>query len=191
MPELETSALPPLSDNSDPDMNGASDEADADAPYGRNKDGTPAKKRGRKPGSTGGGRRTSQSDEEFASRISQELVELSAPIAVISPLAMAHVADRADRTAKALTVIGRKHPAVKSAIIAYFDSVAYKDLAFFVIGIPIAIAMDYGMIRPDSRAGYPFGFAEKWEELYGNDLDGPEAPPNNTVEARGLAGMVE
>jgi hypothetical protein len=186
MPELETGFLPPLeTDPSEDELE--NDVADTDAPYGRKADGTPRAKPGRKSGSSGGTvSRRNSNDNAFKERISEELVELSAPLAILSPLAMLHVVERADRTANALTVIAKKHPQVKAAILTYFDSVAYKDLALFVIGIPIGVMIDMGVMKPDAVAGRIWSYADKYEELYGEG--GSEfAQTNGHVHARGLA----
>jgi hypothetical protein len=186
MPDLETVTLPPLvlePAEPEPDSEGGTE----DAPWGYKADGTPRKRPGRPPGGSGGSSSTRKSgnDPQFEKRIAAELVDLSAPLAIISPLAVLHVAERADRTAHALGVVAKKHPTVKLAIESYFDSIAYKDLAFFVIGIPIAIMIDMGMMRPDALAGRPFQMQDKWEELYGED--GVERMEENLTPQRGLA----
>ena len=73
---------------------------------------------------------------------------------------------------------------MRLAIDQYFNSVAYKDIAFFVAGIPVALAMDYRMLDPESKIGVPFGMRKLWEEAYGEN--GSENPPS-AVAARGLA----
>lgn len=185
MAELETTFLPPLETETVTDTE---DIGTGDAPYGYRADGTPAKKRGRKPGSSSSSTMRGASDAKFGERISQELVELGAPIAIVSPLAMLHIAERADRTATALVIISKKHPAVKLAIESYFNSVAYKDLGLFVLGIPVAIMIDMGMLKPDAVVGRVWGMQAKWDELYGED--GSEFHTNGNVPARGLAGQL-
>ena len=187
MAELETGVLPPLDE---PTVNGSGFGGemgeDIEAPYGRKADGTPRKKPGRPPGSGGGsgsGTRTG-GDTVLGKRIADELVELSAPIGLVSPLTMVHVETRADRTGMALVAISKKYPRVKHAIDAYFNSVAYKDIAFFVGGIPVAIMMDYGMLKPDSKVGVPWGMEKLWQECYGEN--GTETAPDR-VAPRGLA----
>lgn len=57
IPEIEKEPVIPTLDELNPpktvEFNDAANGVDPDAPYGRNKDGTPAKKRGRKSGTTG------------------------------------------------------------------------------------------------------------------------------------------
>lgn len=192
MAELETLHLPPLetdpADDPDDDL-----EPDSEAPWGYKADGTPRKRPGRKPGSGSSGgsvsgtRKGTASDAAFAERIQDELIELSAPLGIISPMAVLHVADRAERTSKALTVIAKKHPAVKAAILTYFDSVAYKDLALFVLGIPVAIMMDMGILKPDAVVGRVWHMSDKWEELYGEGGSEFETNGYHPVGKRGLA----
>lgn len=167
-------------------------ETNSEAPYGYKADGTPRAKPGRKPGSGGGsgsGTRKAfgSSDAAFGSRISDELIELSAPLAIVSPMAMAHVARRADKTAMALVNVSKKHPRVKLAINAYFDSVSYKDLVLFVLGIPIMVMIDYRMLRPDSKIGIPWHAQEIYQECY--QSEGSEQQPE-AAGYRGLAGQI-
>ena len=165
-------------------------ETTSDAPYGYKADGTPRKKPGRPAGgsnSSSSGTRT-KTDEALQERISAELTELSAPLAIVSPLAMLHVAERADRTSRALVVISKKHPAVKVAIEAYFDSVAYKDIALFVLGIHVAIMIDMQILKPDAVVGRVWKFGEKYDELYGNE--GSEFYDQPRAEARGLSAQL-
>lgn len=194
MPELEIGTLPDLDS---PVVNGSEPGQDPEpefgegsnpAPYGYKADGSPRAKPGRKAGgsnSGGGGTRTG-GDKAFAERIAGELVELSAPIGLLSPLTMLHVETRADRTGVALVSLCKKYPRMRLAIDQYFNSVAYKDIAFFVAGIPVALAMDYQMLDPNSKIGVPFGMRKLWDEAYGED--GTENPPErNPVPMRGLA----
>lgn len=186
MPELETTSFPPLQTAPQDDQEST---VSPEAPYGYKTDGSPAKKRGRPAGSSGGSGNRGGNDRAFAERISGELIELSAPLGIISPLAVLHIAERADRTANALVIVSKKHPAVKVAIESYFNSVAYKDLALFVLGIPVAIMIDMGMLKPTTAAGKVWGFEAKWEELYNNE-DGTEFHSNGNAPARGLAGEI-
>lgn len=187
MPELESDVLPPL--YSEPESNGAGESEAVYAPYGLKADGTPAKKRGRKPGS-GGGSSGSRNvgDSTFSKRIADELVELSAPLGVASPMAMVHVEKRADKTAVALVSISKKYPRVKAALNSYFNSVAYKDIVLFVTGIPVAVMMDYGMIPHQSKMGIPWGMEAIWQECYGEE--GSENQAGTQAEARGLASVI-
>lgn len=191
MAELETTSLPPLVTEPSTDEDDWTD-VDPEAPWGRKADGTPKKKPGRQPGSGGGSTRSvsrGSNDAKFAERISEELVELSAPLGLFSPMALLHVADRSEKTANALVIISKKHPAVKLAIESYFNSVAYKDLALFVLGIPVAVMIDMGMLKPDAVVGRIWGMEAKYEELYGeNGSEFPTANGNGHVRARGLAG---
>lgn len=190
----EPVALPPLDDSTgDVEFDSQTEPFDTDAPYGYKADGTPKKKPGRPKGSTNaigsGSSRGSGSDSAFADRISNELIELSAPLAIVSPMAMGHVARSADRTSRALVNISKKHPRVKLAINAYFDSISYKDLALFVIGIPVAVMMDFGMLKHDSKIGIPWHMEEIWQECYGEEMNGTETSMNG-AGYRGLAGEI-
>lgn len=193
MAELETTSLPPLITEPSAEDDGWED-VDPAAPYGRKADGTPKAKPGRKAGSSGGSSSSrsvsrGSNDAKFAERISEELVELSAPLGLFSPMALLHVADRAEKTANALVIISKKHPAVKLAIESYFNSVAYKDLALFVLGIPVAVMIDMGVLKPDAVVGRIWDMQGKWDELYGeNGSEFPDA--NGRVQARGLAGQL-
>ena len=188
MTELDIGTLPPLETDppEDPDF-----DSDSDAPWGYKADGTPRKKPGRPKGSSGGSgtSKSSRSDSAFAERISEELVELAAPVGIFSPLAMWHIAERAERTSKALVVISKKHPAVRAAIETYFASVAYKDLALFILGIPVAIAMDMQMLKPTAMVGKVWRFEEGWQEIYGENGEYP-SQNGHYAQARGLAGEI-
>lgn len=164
-------------------------ERDEEAPYGYKADGTPRRKPGR-PAGSGGGNRTAK-DDVFAREIEAELHELFAPVALASPLAYWHVGQRAERTSKACVILAKKHPQFRAAIVAYFASVAYKDVALFIAGIPIAFMIDLGMLKPDAVAGRIFRMQEGWEELYGEDgSEFPEQNMNGNTGARGLAGQL-
>lgn len=172
-------------------------ETDSEAPYGRKADGTPKKKPGRPAGSNSGtstGRITrSAKDEAFQEEIRDEILELFSPIALPSPLAYWHIGNRAERTSKACVVLAKKHPAFRHYLQLYFESIAYKEIAMFVTGIPIAFMMDLGMLRPDAIGGRIFKLQEGWEELYGDGgSEFTDAAKNGHREAnaRGLASQI-
>lgn len=183
---LESDVLPPLNSDLEP-----SQEYE-DAPYGYKADGTPRQKPGRKPGATSGSGKSSSTsrgnrDANLSKRIADELVEVSAPLALLSPMAMVHIERRADKTGDALVSISKKYPRVAHAINAYFDSVAYKDIALFITGIPVAVMMDMRILQPDSKVGIPWHMQEIYEECYGEN--GTENEPA-MAPRRGLAAEI-
>ncbi len=140
------SSIPPL----DADENPPTD-FDPEAPYGRRKDGTPAKRRGRQPGSTNigtGNRRVkvSLNQEELA----QQIVEMSIPMAFFSPLASAVIDERADRTAKALITLAGNSPRFAKGLATFISGSAYAELVFLPIGILTAVMVDYGRMSHES-----------------------------------------
>lgn len=159
-------------------------EVDSDAPWGRKADGSPRRKPGRPKGSVNSGGGTGRSNTKLETRVASELVDLSA-LLMFSPMAMLHVERRSDKTATALVQLANRYPRIKDAINAYLQSAAYKDLVMFVGGIPIAIAIDFGRLRPNSIIGKPFGMEDIYDECY--QTDGSETKPEWNAEPRGLA----
>lgn len=170
-----------------------------DAPWGYKADGTPRKKPGRKSG-TGSGSTSSTSssssrsvskrtpgDSAFRRTVEQEIIEVFVPMSLASPLAYAHVCNRAEKTSFALVKLAEKHPGVKAALESYFASVAYKDIALFIAGIPIGFMIDMGMMQKDAMVGRIFGMEDMYDELY-VDEGGTEYVPQEVVPSRGLQG---
>jgi hypothetical protein len=141
------SSIPPIdADDSTPGVDG---DTDPEAPYGRRKDGTPAKRRGRQPGSTATGTRrakVSLNQDELA----QQIIEMSIPMAFFSPLASAVIDERADRTAKALITLAQNSPRFAKGLATFVSGSAYAELVFLPIGILTAVMVDYGRMSHES-----------------------------------------
>jgi len=147
------SMLPPMgADLSEPFDDPNATGFDPEAPYGRNKDGTPSKKRGRAAGSTNVGgtskRRTAVGLSEEA--LAQTIVEMSIPLAFFSPLASAVLDDRADRTAKALLTLAGNSPRFAKGLKTFASGSAYAELVMLPIGLLTAVMVDYGRMQPDA-----------------------------------------
>lgn len=123
---------------------------DPEAPLGRNKDGSPRKKRGRKPGSTNSGTTRTRGFAFNQEDLAQQIVEMTIPVAFVSPLASAVIEERAERTAKALITLARNSPRVAKALAGFQSGTAYAELLFLPIGIAVAVAVDYGKLTPDN-----------------------------------------
>lgn len=175
MAELVTGALPPLEDG------GGTNDGFVEVQL--NKDGTPRKKRGRPPGSknSGGG-----SISNLEGKLAESMrAYIGGPIAVISPLAMAVVDDRADRTASALCTVAARSPKMKKALETFVSSAGMMELALFPIGIAFAVMVDLGKVPYNSLPSRHFKIDKFAAELYGT-----EAPILQTVEPDGRGSLV-
>ena len=156
---------------------------DPEAPYGRNKDGTPSKKRGRAAGSanTGGGttkRRATgvgMSEEQLA----QWIVEMSIPVAFLSPLAACVIDDRAERTAKALLTLANNSPRFAKALRSATSGAAYIELVMLPIGIMTAVMVDYGRLEPEAFLSKKYGIDKHYYEFMNTNVRITNEPTGN------------
>ena len=179
MPELEEHEPTTLilweggSDNGSEDA-----DISEEAPYGYKKDGTPAKKRGRKAGSSG----TSSSPSRSGSRsnLEREIYEalggdIAATVGTVAPLVAYVIDERAERTAKALASIAKRSPNFAKGIeriLVYRD---FLTLASLPPALAVAGMVEFGMIKPDSSMSRRFGLYDPWLAMYGDN--GTELPP--------------
>ena len=175
------SALPPIEMNDTPETGGI----DVEAPFGRKKDGTPARKRGRQPGASGASRSSGPLMSQDA--LAMTIVEMSMPVALFSPLAAAVIDDRADRTAKALLTLARQSPRFARALKGLNATTAYTELIFLPLGIATAIAVDYRKLPPDNYIAQKFGITEHYHRFVAANTEQVgewAANQSETVESR-------
>jgi hypothetical protein len=138
---------------------------DSEAPYGRNKDGSPRKKRGRKPGtSTGTGTRRSAKFEK--SVIADKITEyLAVPVSVASPLAASVIDDRSEKVAESLILLAGHSPRFAKGLAGFMKGSAYAELIMFPIAVTVAFAVDYQRISPYSFPAKQFKIDQFYEML--------------------------
>lgn len=164
-------------DNSD-------EEFSKEAPYGYKTDGTPKKRPGRPKGSTNSGSSVSKSGGRSKSSLEREIYEciggdLAASIGTIAPLVAYVLDERAERTARALANIASRSPNFKKGL---ERALVYRDfvtLASLPPAIAVAIAVETGIIKPESSMSRRFNLYEPFLAMYGQD--GTEIMPDFQV----------
>jgi|SRR5882672_3865678 len=184
MVELETGVLPGAESDSSDDSN-----FDPEAPYGRKKDGTPAKKRGRQPGSSGVRRsRVNISEAE----LQEALVDIiGTPFLVVSPLAVSVIDDRSERTARALIRLSSRSPRIAKMVNTFVEGADYKELVLFPVAIAVAVLVDAQRLAPDSMPAKHFKIDDFWNELYEDTKNAYAGNGQGVAQARGLLGELE
>lgn len=156
-------------------------EVNEEAPYGYKKDGTPAKKRGRPAGasnlsSSGGGAPRSKSVSALEREIFEAIGgDLAATVGTVAPMVAYVLDDRAERTAHALANIASRSPNFKKGL---EKALVYRDfltLAALPPAIAVAIALEVGIIKPDSAMSRRFRLYEPYMAMYGEQ--GSEVSP--------------
>lgn len=154
-------------------------------------DGTPAgepvegKKRGRPKGSTN--KVTLEKlERDIADAIGGEIAGVWG---VASPLGGYILTERADRTASALIRIASKNPRFLNGLRGALSASDYLALAVLPAALAVAMAVDMGMLKPDSIASDKLGVQAAWQYCYGES--GSEHSPNgsgevSTIRARGM-----
>jgi hypothetical protein len=178
--QLDTGSLPGLDDNPGDDSPGF----DPEAPYGRKKDGTPAKKRGRQPGSSGGSRTTSLAKLE--PELADKIVEyIGLPMTVISPLAAGVIDNRAEKTAKSCIRLAESSPRFRQALESFIKGSAVSDIGLTAVAVLVAIRIDRTDQTPEEM-----GMVARYfdiDEIY--YLVYPEAPQNGNGSVEGIRRM--
>lgn len=166
------------------------DNEDEEAPWGRKADGTPRKKPGRRQGSTntgGGGRKSLSSLQE---PLADRLVEyFGPPIGMISPLAVAVLDDRAEKTAAGLLALAARRPRVRKMIDRLLEGSATADVGLTVVGMAVAIGVDHQRFDIEGKPSRYFKIDRLAEEVY-SDTTAFYSANGNGAQARGVYGEV-
>lgn len=101
-------------------------------------------------------------ETELADRL-REYVAI--PLGVVSPLGMAVLDQRADRTAKALCRVAATSPRMRKALERFVQGSAVADIGGTVVAVMIAISVDMHRIEPDSMPARFAGVPEAWEKV--------------------------
>lgn len=155
-----------------------------EAPFGRFKSGKP-----RKTPATGGGGGTTRIPGRSLSSLKEPLADrmveyLGPPLAILSPLSVAVLDDRAEKTADALISIAVRRPRVRKMIERFIEGSSTFDLGATVVGLGVAIQVDHGRMEADANLARYFNIPTLYEETYG------ESPPVREAEVipNGLLG---
>ena len=179
--QLDTGTLPGLDGNPGDDKDGSIDPA----PYGYNKDGTPKRKPGRKPGGTVS---LSKMEPELADKLVQYI---GLPMTVISPLAAGVIDARAEVTAKSLVRLAETSPRFRKALEAFVKGSAVSDVGLTAIAVIVAVRVDRTNQTPEDMgmvARY-FDIDEIYLQVYGQPKNRNGSEP--MVRNMGLMGEVE
>jgi hypothetical protein len=184
MPELTKTSVTPEEETN-------SEEVTEEAPYGYKADGTPRKRPGRKPGSSGvysgGGRK--KNFDSLKEPLADRLVEyLGPPIGIVSPLSLAVFEDRADKTAAALCQLAVTRPRIAKMINGMIAGSASVDLVLTGVAMIAALGIEFNRIEPSSMVAHYFGIDRMHFEMYpdlyanGNGHVPPNAARRSTIE---------
>jgi hypothetical protein len=131
------------------------------SPVGEEPEQDGPKKRGRPKGSA-----NKATLEQLRIDLTDFMVEGSAAIAPISPLAMAVIDERAERTANAIVTLAGTSPRLVAALKKSVKAKAAIDLAMLPIAISVALMVDYNRIAPDAMMAQKFGITEHYLTAY-------------------------
>lgn len=137
---------------------------DPEAPLGRNKDGSPRMRRGRKPGtSTGSGGRKAKFEKSL---IADKITEyLAVPVSVASPLAASVIDDRSEKVAEALILLAGNSPRFARGLASFLKGSAYAELVMFPMAITVAFMVDYQRMSPYAFPSKQFKIDQFYEML--------------------------
>jgi hypothetical protein len=163
------------------------DTSTEEAPYGYKADGTPRKRPGRPPGSySGTGKK--KSFDSLKEPLADRIVEyIGPPIAFVSPLGLAVIEDRADKTAAALCTLAATRPRVAKIIQGLIAGSASADVVLTGVAVLIAIGVEHHRIEPNSMPSHYFRIDEFYAELYGDNVEANGQQPRS----RGLMSEIE
>lgn len=114
--------------------------------------------------------------DQLRTDLTDFLVEGSAAIAPLSPLAMAVIDERAERTANAVVTLAGSSPRLIAALKKSVKAKAAVDLAMFPIAISVALMVDYNRLHPEAMMAQKFGITEHYYTAY---------PPQETHNGNG------
>lgn len=170
MPTLESDPLPPMDTET-----GGTAEPTADPP----------RRRGRPPGSI-----SKVKTEELTEKLTDQLISITVPLGIVSPLAYDYLCDQAESTAKALVRIAVKNPKARKALERFATGSDYAEIIKLPVGVTIGCLIDLQRVRPDTLIGKPFGMENRIQKLYGDDgSENPVQNGNGVYAPTGLRGM--
>lgn len=160
---------------------GGEDLESDEAPYGYKADGTPRKKPGRPKGSTNTGVSSTRSSGSRRTSLEQEIYEaiggdIAATVGTLAPLVAWVLEERAERTARALASIANRSPNFKKGL---ERALVYRDVLALVSlppAIAVAVAVEMGIVKPDSNMSRRFHLYEPYLAMYGEG--GSEISPD-------------
>lgn len=91
---------------------------------------------------------------------------MSAAIAPASPLVMAALDERADKTAHAIVILAGNSPRLINALKKTVKARAAITIAETLSAVSVAAMVDYNRMRYDSPIAQKFGVTENFEKVY-------------------------
>lgn len=104
--------------------------------------------------------------DQLRTDLTDLMTEGSATIAPLSPLAMAVIDERAERTANAIVILAGGSPRLIAALKKSVKAKAVVDLAMFPIALSVALMVDYSRMPPDAMMAQKFGVTEHYYAAY-------------------------
>lgn len=115
--------------------------------------------------------------------ITETMVDMSAAVAPLSPLAMAVIDARAEKTANAIVILAGGSPRLIAALKKSVKAKAIVDLAMFPVAISVALMVDYQRMDPNTQIARKMGVTDLYADAYPENVvytNGDTPAPNRS-----------
>jgi len=128
-------------------------------------------------------------EEELSARIREYI---AIPLGMVSPLGMAVLDQRADRTSYALCRVAATSPAMRRALERFVQGSALADVTGTAVAVAIAVGVDLHRIEPNSLPARFAGVPKAWRLVYPDEqmwVHEPNGNGNTGADFRGSFGL--
>lgn len=125
--------------------------------------------------------------DKLQADLAESLTEASAAIAVASPLAMAALDERAEKTASAIVTLAGGSPKLINALKKTVKARAVVTIAETLSAVSVAAMVDFGRVHPDHMLADKFGVTENYYKVYPPE----NGNQNEDVSVRARTGLFE
>ncbi len=121
------------------------------------------------------GSRGEKEAADIAETLEQKTAEMFSLLIGVAPVTSVYAVDNSPKAIRALVDIGKRRPAVMKALQMFANGADGVEIGRFLLGVVIALQVDFGKLRGDELPARAFGITAILEEHFTED-SGPSNP---------------